>query len=130
MTFFNAADGEERRAPRLADIDRTILALRNISKSYGSHVVLRSTDLEVERGEFITLLGPSGSGKTTILKIIGGFTEPSSGSLLFQGKEIGTQPAHKRPFNTTEMCHLSLFARAIFIAAITGSTKNMRPGWC
>ena len=51
-------------------------------------------------GEFLTLLGPSGSGKTTVLRLIGGFTEASSGQILFDGQDITQLPANRRPFNT------------------------------
>lgn len=77
-----------------------ILELSSVSKSYGSHQILKPTDLQVEDGEFITILGPSGSGKTTILRIVGGFLEPTSGKVIYEGRDIGQLPAHRRPFNT------------------------------
>ncbi|MBB2981444.1 ABC transporter ATP-binding protein [Paraburkholderia tropica] len=76
------------------------LKLVGVSKSYGSVQVLEPVDLSFEDGEFITVLGPSGSGKTTILKMIGGFTEPTSGHIYFQGEDVSRLPAFKRPFNT------------------------------
>ncbi|MEX3975874.1 ABC transporter ATP-binding protein [Paraburkholderia caribensis] len=76
------------------------LKLVGVSKSYGSVQVLEPVDLSFEDGEFITVLGPSGSGKTTILKMIGGFTSPTSGQIFFQGKDIARVPAFRRPFNT------------------------------
>jgi spermidine/putrescine transport system ATP-binding protein len=77
-----------------------LVKLRAVSKSYGSTVVLHSIDLDVRDGEFITILGPSGSGKTTILKMIGGFTAPSSGEILLDGRDIVAIPINRRPFNT------------------------------
>jgi spermidine/putrescine transport system ATP-binding protein len=62
--------------------------------------VLKDIDLKVDSGEFLTILGPSGSGKTTILRMIGGFAEPSSGSIQFDGIDVTTVPIHRRPFNT------------------------------
>src|SRR5699024_1352355 len=57
-------------------------------------------DFEVEAGKFYTLLGPSGSGKTTILRIIAGFDQASSGEILFDGQSINNVPANKRQVNT------------------------------
>ncbi|MEO6609619.1 MAG: ATP-binding cassette domain-containing protein, partial [Aestuariivirga sp.] len=76
------------------------LQLRNISKRYGPAEILPPLSLDIASGQFLTLLGPSGSGKTTVLRLIGGFTEPSGGSVLFDGKDITNVPANKRPFNT------------------------------
>ncbi len=57
-------------------------------------------DLEIGAGEFFTLLGPSGSGKTTVLRMIGGFTLPSSGRVLIDGQDMSRQPPYARPVNT------------------------------
>jgi spermidine/putrescine transport system ATP-binding protein len=76
------------------------LRLSSIEKSYGDVAVLRRLDLEVRNGEFLTLLGPSGSGKTTILRLIGGFTAPSGGEILFDGRNIAGVEIFDRPFNT------------------------------
>ncbi len=76
------------------------LLLDGVSKIYGSTEVLRPITLEVPKGEFLTVLGPSGSGKTTILRLIGGFTQPSGGRILLNGKDLERVPTNKRPFNT------------------------------
>ena len=57
-------------------------------------------DLNIEAGEFFTLLGPSGSGKTTCLRMIGGFTLPTSGRVLIGGQDVTMQPPYARPVNT------------------------------
>jgi putative spermidine/putrescine transport system ATP-binding protein len=57
-------------------------------------------DLEIGAGEFFTLLGPSGSGKTTVLRMIGGFTLPTSGRILIGGQDMSSQPPYARPVNT------------------------------
>ena len=83
--------------------DRTAggrLQLIAVGKRYDQTSVLEGIDLAVEDGEFLTILGPSGSGKTTILRLIGGFTEPSAGQILFDGIDIAGLPIHRRPFNT------------------------------
>ncbi len=56
--------------------------------------------LDIEPGEFFTLLGPSGSGKTTCLRMIGGFTLPTEGSIRIHGQEMAQQPPYARPVNT------------------------------
>lgn len=77
-----------------------LLKLRSVSKSYGPMPILHHVDLDVRDGEFITILGPSGSGKTTILRLIGGFTEPTEGEILLDGRDISAMPINRRPFNT------------------------------
>lgn len=77
-----------------------LLKLKSITKSFGSTCILDEINLEVEDGEFLTVLGPSGSGKTTILRMIGGFTNPTSGSILLDGQDISSMPINRRPFNT------------------------------
>lgn len=67
-----------------------------ISKQYHSVTALSPTDLQVQDGEFLTLLGPSGSGKTTLLQIIAGLVEPSDGRLLIDGKDATRKPAGER----------------------------------
>lgn len=76
------------------------LELRDISKRYGDTEVLHPISLDVANGEFLTLLGPSGSGKTTVLRLVGGFTGPSGGTIRFDGTDITQRPANRRPFNT------------------------------
>ena len=76
------------------------LSLDAVSKSYGAQQVLAPTTLQVADGEFMTILGPSGSGKTTILRLVGGFTRPTSGRIGFGDADITGMPAHQRPFNT------------------------------
>ena len=78
----------------------SILELQNISKSYGSSIVLKDINLTIENNEFFTILGSSGSGKSTLIRIIGGFVKPSSGDLIFNNKVINEEPIFKRPFNT------------------------------
>ncbi|WP_057754589.1 ABC transporter ATP-binding protein [Weissella kandleri] len=77
-----------------------IIEFRNVVKKYDDHVVLNGVDLEIDAGKFYTLLGPSGSGKTTILRLISGFLDASSGDILFDGKRINDVPAEKRQVNT------------------------------
>ncbi len=77
-----------------------LIDLKNISKEYDGVKVLKDINLYIRKKEFVTLLGPSGCGKTTTLRIIGGFETPTSGELLFEGKEISHIPPYKRRVNT------------------------------
>jgi putative spermidine/putrescine transport system ATP-binding protein len=72
------------------------VTLHGVSKSYGSVTALRTMDLEIAQGEFLTLLGPSGCGKTTTLRLIAGFIMPSSGRILFGGDDVTGLPPQKR----------------------------------
>lgn len=79
----------------------TIIQFKNVTKQYGQDpVVLDDVSFEIEKGKFYTLLGPSGCGKTTILRLIAGFTEPTSGEIFFNGKKVNDIPANKRQVNT------------------------------
>ena len=77
-----------------------IIELKDISISFGEQTVLDGINLYIRDGEFVTLLGPSGCGKTTTLRIIGGFEEPDSGDIFFEGKKINGVPSYKRQVNT------------------------------
>ncbi|WP_143171665.1 ABC transporter ATP-binding protein [Rhizobacter sp. OV335] len=76
-----------------------MVRFRGVQKTYdGSHLVVRGLDLDIHRGEFLTLLGPSGSGKTTTLMMLAGFESPTAGDILLDGRPITRTPPHKRHF--------------------------------
>jgi len=77
-----------------------LLQVRAVAKRFGAHEVLKRISLNVAAGEFITLLGESGSGKTTMLRLIAGFEQPSSGEIWMNGARLDTLPAYKRRVNT------------------------------
>ena len=62
---------------------KNYIKIKNLSKSFGDVEVLKNINLEVEEGEFFSLLGPSGCGKTTLLRILAGFEYPSKGEVFF-----------------------------------------------
>jgi spermidine/putrescine ABC transporter ATP-binding subunit len=76
---------------------RPALVLRDLRKAFaGSVLAVDGVDLEVRRGEFLTLLGPSGSGKTTTLRMVAGFTTPTSGTIEVDGRDMTRVPPHQR----------------------------------
>lgn len=72
------------------------LEIKAVSKSYGDVVALSPSNLDVQQGEFLTLLGPSGSGKTTLLMMIAGLTSPSGGQILIDQQDVTSTPSHER----------------------------------
>ena len=80
--------------------NNVIIDLKNISVAFDGEQILKSINLYIRDGEFITFLGPSGCGKTTTLRIVAGFLEPDDGDVIFDGKKINGVPPHKRKVNT------------------------------
>jgi spermidine/putrescine transport system ATP-binding protein len=76
------------------------LALRQLTKHYGSFFAVKELDLDVPRGSFFALLGPSGCGKTTTLRMVAGLETPSSGSITLAGNDITYAKPYQRPVNT------------------------------
>ena len=81
-------------------MQRVGLEIVGITKSYGDQPALRGVDLDVQAGEFFTLLGPSGCGKTTLLRIVAGLEHPDSGDIRVGGREVTHEAAHNRRVNT------------------------------
>lgn len=77
-----------------------IITMENVYKKYDEHTVLHDINFEIEKGKFYTLLGPSGCGKTTILRLIAGFTDASSGKIKMNHQVVNDMPANKRKVNT------------------------------
>jgi len=76
------------------------IRLRQLRKEFGDVVAVDSVDLDVTDGEFLTLLGPSGSGKTTVLRMIAGFEQPTSGTIELAGTDVTQLPPYSRDVNT------------------------------
>lgn len=77
-----------------------MIVLNNLTKQFGSMMAVNGVNLTVYKGEFLTFLGPSGCGKTTTLRMIAGFEEPSSGSIVLDGRSCEMLPPEKRDVNT------------------------------
>ena len=88
----NAATDTEGREPSVR--------LERVVKRFGEFTAVAGLDLDIDRGEFFTLLGPSGCGKTTTLRMIAGFEEPTAGRVLLDGADVSALPPYRRPTNT------------------------------
>lgn len=81
-------------------MSQPLIDLQHISKSFDGEMVLDDLNLSIKENSFVTLLGPSGCGKSTTLRIIGGFTPPDKGNVIFDGQDITKLPPNKRQLNT------------------------------
>jgi spermidine/putrescine transport system ATP-binding protein len=87
---------------------RGAVSIQGLTKTFGGVAAVQNVSLDVQPGEFLTLLGPSGCGKTTLLRLIAGFEEPDSGKILISGNDVAALPAYERPVNTVFQ-HYALF---------------------
>src|SRR6202165_5543981 len=100
------------------------LAIARLSKSFGELEARRGIKLDVERGEFISVVGPSGSGKTTFLRIVAGLEHATSGDVLLDGRAV-KEPGRDRGFvfqNDSLLPWRTVFANAIIGREVAGST--------
>ncbi len=111
------------------------VSLRDVScvfRSAGKTVhAVAGVDLEVRAGEFFTLLGPSGSGKTTCLRMIGGFTLPTSGQISIHGQDVSRHPPYARPVNTVFQDyalfpHMSILDNVAYSLMVRGVDRATR----
>ncbi len=106
-----------------------LIELVDLSKSYDGETALDAFTLSIEENEFITLLGPSGCGKTTTLRIVGGFTAPDRGQVIFEGRDITNVPPNKRQINTVFQKyalfpHMNIAENIAFGLKISGKSKS------
>lgn len=93
---------------------KAIVEIKNVNKKYADNHVVHDLNLDIYEGEFLTMLGPSGCGKTTILRMIGGFEETSSGQILIEGESVEDKEPFERNVNTVFQSyalfpHLNIF---------------------
>jgi spermidine/putrescine transport system ATP-binding protein len=104
-----------------------LVELSSVSKRFGNVEAVREVSLTLRRGEFIALLGPSGCGKTTMLRIIGGFERPDSGTVTIDGVDVIGVPPNRRPVNTVFQSY-ALFAHLdVFENVAFGLRERRRP---
>jgi spermidine/putrescine transport system ATP-binding protein len=100
----------------LPDID---VRLERVTKTFGNALAVDDLSIDIAEGEFFSMLGPSGCGKTTTLRMIGGFEEPSRGTVYLGGRDVTDQPPYKRDVNTVFQSyalfpHLNVFENVAF----------------
>jgi iron(III) transport system ATP-binding protein len=111
------------------------LTLENITKVFpargniGEVVAVRDVDLEIQKGELVTLLGPSGCGKTTTLRMLAGFEFPTSGKIFLDGREINSLPPHKRDMSMVFQSyalfpHLTVYENVAYGLNVQRLNKN------
>ena len=107
------------------------VSLQGLSKSFGEFTAVRDLDLHVAPGEFLSMLGPSGSGKTTVLRIIAGFEEATSGIVRLSGVDVTRTPPHARDVNTVFQDyalfpHMSIADNVGYGLRVRGAGKSAR----
>ena len=110
-----------------------LLEIRGVAKRFGAREVLKGISLNIDAGEFLTLLGESGSGKTTLLRLIAGFEQPSGGEIWMAGERLDTLPPYKRRVNTVFQNyalfpHLTVEENVSYGLQVSGAAKTEIPG--
>ena len=106
-----------------------MIRLNDIVVKFGDFTALHSINVHVKEGEFFTFLGPSGCGKTTTLRMIAGFTEPTAGQILVDGKNVSTIPPYRRNIgiffqNYALFPHMTVFENVAFGLKLQKLPKN------
>ncbi len=110
-----------------------IIEVKNVTKTFDDVTVIDDLNLSIKRGQFVTLLGPSGCGKTTLLRMIAGFTAPTSGKIFIGGHDVTAMPPYKRPVNTVFQKyalfpHLNVFKNVAFGLKLKKITDGKKEG--
>ena len=111
-----------------ATAEPAFLRIESVGKSFGAQRVLESISLDIQRGEFLTLLGESGSGKTTLLRIVAGFEQATSGQIFLEGQRLDTLPPHRRPIHTVFQSyalfpHMNVFDNVAYGLRVRGCNR-------
>lgn len=107
-----------------------LVSFRGVQKSYdGETLIVKDLNLDIRKGEFLTLLGPSGSGKTTSLMMLAGFETPTAGEILLAGRSINNVPPHKRDIgmvfqNYALFPHMTVAENLAFPLSVRGMSKT------
>ena len=113
----------------MVEASDVLVSFRGIQKSYdGETLIVKNLDLDIHKGEFLTLLGPSGSGKTTCLMMLAGFETPTAGDILLAGSAINHLPPHKRNIgmvfqNYALFPHMTVRENLAFPLSVRGQAK-------
>lgn len=110
-------------------MSKPIIVFDKVSKKFDDDYILKDISFELEQGKFYTLLGASGCGKTTILRLIAGFAEPSSGVIYLDDSNVINTPANKRKVNTVFQDyalfpHMNVFDNVAFGLSVKKIDKN------
>jgi spermidine/putrescine transport system ATP-binding protein len=113
---------------------KPVIEIDHVSKRYGDFVAVHEASFDIGRGEFFSMLGPSGCGKTTMLRMIAGFEEVTSGQLRLDGQNVVGVPPYKRPVNTVFQNyalfpHLTVFDNVAFgprLRSVNGTALDKR----
>ncbi|KGS15857.1 ABC transporter ATP-binding protein [Pseudomonas coronafaciens] len=120
----------------MSDVDTSagandvLVSFRGVQKSYdGEALIVKDLNLDIRKGEFLTLLGPSGSGKTTSLMMLAGFETPTAGEILLGGRAINNVPPHKRDIgmvfqNYALFPHMTVAENLAFPLTVRGMSKT------
>lgn len=109
------------------------IRLENINKSYKQTKVIKDVNINIEDGEFLTILGPSGAGKTTLLKMIAGFEDPTHGRIMINGSDVSQTPMNKRNIgmlfqNYALFPHMTVTKNVDYPLSIRKMSKEERKG--
>ncbi len=110
----------------MSELRGKAVEVQAVSKSFGTFQALKSVSFDIYDNEFFTMLGPSGCGKTTLLRMIAGLEQPSSGNIRLHGKDILDLPPHKRRVNTVFQSY-ALFPHMTLEQNIVYGLENL--GW-
>ncbi|MCG7496350.1 spermidine/putrescine ABC transporter ATP-binding protein PotA [Vibrio sp. Of7-15] len=111
--------GDKQTLNVTQSLKKPVIKLTGISKSFDNKEIIKNLNLDVNHGEFLTILGPSGCGKTTVLRMIAGFETADNGQILLDSKDVTNTPAEQRHVNTVFQSyalfpHMTVFENVAF----------------
>lgn len=111
--------GEKQKLNEQHSVEKPVVQLAGVSKSFDGKEIISNLNLDVNHGEFLTILGPSGCGKTTVLRMIAGFENVDSGDVILDSQNVTQVPAEQRYVNTVFQSyalfpHMTVFENVAF----------------